>query len=144
MVLFIVSYPVRVCFYFPLRPHHRRRSCSRRSCSRCRNRHPRTRVVAVSPTPGAKALTGFHPFEQERPSRWQLLLMTIMRTSGQMICMICMIYSYYRSCSRSFRADRFLIYMICAPVAGWVPHNLHHPRTCFLGWICTIQILHNI
>ena len=31
-----------------------------------------------------------------------------------------------------------------ARVAGWDPSNPPDPRsTCFLGWICTMQILHN-
>ena len=32
-----------------------------------------------------------------------------------------------------------------AHVAGWEPYNnLHDLGQCFLGWICTVQILHNI
>ena len=31
-----------------------------------------------------------------------------------------------------------------ARVAGWDPYNLHHLEHDFLGWICTMQILHNL
>lgn len=50
------------------------------------------------------------------------------------------------SSSRYFKADTLSILYELAHVTGWVSNNPHNLRlsACFLGWVCTMKILHNV
>ena len=72
-----------------------------------------------------------------------------------MVCSIAylgqVIDSHCTSLSRSARQGRYIpdVYDLydlydLAHAAGWEPHNLHGLGHASLGWIYTIQVLHNM
>ena len=58
--------------------------------------------------------------------------------------MICMIYYHFHDLDLLMQIDLLPILHDLAHVARWEAYNLHDLAYAFLGWICTIQILHNL